>query len=60
MSADEIDPCPDEKDICTYNPNWIMCSQTQISHIDFHSFCSQNDRSNSRSLLPSSYLTKNK
>lgn len=51
MSRDEIDPCVDEKDTCTSNPNWIMCSQTQISCIDFCSFCSQKDHSKSRSLL---------
>jgi hypothetical protein len=52
-SKGEIDPSPDETDICTYNPNWIMCSQTKISYIDFLSFCSQNDHSKSRSLLSS-------
>ena len=53
-SKDEIDPCPDGTDICTYNPNWIMCSQTKISCIDFPSFCGQNDPSKSRSQLSSS------
>lgn len=53
-SEDEIDPCPDGTDICTYNPNWIMCSQTKISCTDFLSFGGQNDPFKSRSQLSSS------
>lgn len=53
-SKDEIDPCPDGTALCTHNPNWIMCSQTKISCIDFPSSCGQNDPCKSRSQLSSS------
>lgn len=53
-NKDEIDPCPDGTATCTYSPNWIMCSQTKISCIDFLYFYGQNDPSKSRSLLSSS------